>query len=123
MCNGRLKLLIVDDEASIRTSLSNIFTMRGHHVRSSADASSALSEIERDIPDVLLSDLNMAGMSGYELLVMVRRHFPDVQVIAMSAAYLGDEVPPAVAADAFYAKGRSNPDVLVQMVDAMRSTY
>lgn len=120
MCREQIKLLIVDDEASIRASLSNIFMGRGYQVRSSADAFSALNEIERDVPDVLISDLNMPGMSGFELLSNVRRHFPEIQVIAMSGAFSGPEVPFAVAADAFYAKGRSGPDVLMAFVDAMR---
>ena len=114
---AQTKLLIVDDEASIRASLSNIFVQRGHQVRSSADALLALEEIGREAPDILLSDLNMPGMSGFELLSKVRRNFPGIHVIAMSAAYVGDEVPPGVPADAFYAKGRSNPRLLVHMVD------
>lgn len=116
---SKVRLLIVDDEASIRASLTQMFMSRGHYVRSSADASSAFDEIRAELPDVLLSDLNMPGMSGFELLSKVRRHFPAVQVIAMSAAYLGEDVPPGVAADAFYAKGRSSPEVLLELVEAM----
>ncbi len=113
----QIKLLIVDDEASIRDSLSSIFAQRGLQVRSSPDALLALEEIGREAPDILLSDLNMPGMSGFELLSKVRRNFPGIHVIAMSAAYLGSEVPPGVPADAFYAKARSNPRLLVHMVD------
>ena len=113
----QIKLLIVDDEASIRNSLSSIFGQRGLQVCSSADALLALEEIGREAPDILLSDLNMPGMSGFELLSKVRRHFPGIYVIAMSAAYLGNEVPPGVPADAFYAKARSSPSLLLHMVE------
>jgi CheY-like chemotaxis protein len=98
-------LLIVDDEPSIRSSLSQILTENGYHVRSAADGLSALDEIRREAPEILISDLNMPGMSGFGLLAVVRRRFPEIQVIAMSGAYSGHEVPPGVAADAFLQKG------------------
>lgn len=56
-------------------------------------------------------------MSGFEFLSVVRRRFPQISVIAMSGAYQsGAAVPGGVIADAFYAKGRSNPEALLHMV-------
>lgn len=101
----KASLLVVDDEPSIRTSLSQIFAADGHSVRSASDGFSALAEIRREVPEILISDLNMPGMSGFELLSLVRRQFPEIHVIAMSGAYSGDEVPPGVTAHAFYQKG------------------
>jgi hypothetical protein len=49
----------------------------------------------------------MPGMSGFELLSVVRRRFPAIRVIAMSGAFSGDAVQPGVAADAFYEKATS----------------
>jgi CheY-like chemotaxis protein len=118
MPDGKVKLLIVDDEASIRMSLSQIFTEFGHSVRSAADGFSALTEIRQQIPDIILSDLNMPGMSGFEFLSVVRRRFPAIRVIAMSGKFSGDGVPPGVAADAFYEKG-TNLGSLLQIVEAM----
>jgi len=100
------KLLIVDDEPSIRTSMSMVLTEIGYSVRSAQDGFSALVEIRKEIPDIILSDLNMMpAMSGFELLSVVRSRFPAIRVIAMSGAFSGDEVPSGVAADAFYPKG------------------
>lgn len=118
MPNAKAKLLIVDDEVSLRSSLSMIFATFGHDVRSAEDGFSALSQIRNEMPDILLSDLNMPGMSGFELLSVVRRRFPAMQVIAMSGAFSGNAVPPEIAADAFYQKGGS-PGTLLQMVTAM----
>ena len=105
-------LLIVDDEPSIRYSLSCVLTEIGYHVRSAEDGLSALLEIGNEAPEILLSDLHMPGMSGFELLSEVRRRFPAIQTIAMSGAFLGDEVPSGIAADGFYQKGSSMGSLL-----------
>jgi CheY-like chemotaxis protein len=106
------RLLIVDDEPSIRYSLSCVLAEIGYDVRSAEDGSAALLEIRNEVPEILLSDLNMPGMSGFELLLEVRRQFPAIQTIAMSGAFHGDEVPSGVAADGFYQKGSSMGSLL-----------
>ena len=112
------RLLIVDDKKLIRTSLSLELTEMGYSVRSAQDGFSALYELREEIPDILLSDLNMPGMSGFELLRVVRRRFPTIQVIAMSGAFSGDEVPSGVAADAFYQKG-SSMGALLRIIESL----
>jgi CheY-like chemotaxis protein len=107
MLRSKAKLLIVDDKPSIRTSLSLLLAEIGYSVRCAVEGFSALRELRNEIPDILLSDLNMPRMAGFELLRVVRRRFPSIQVIAMSGAFSGDEVPSGVAADAFYQKGSS----------------
>src|ERR1035437_9183926 len=108
MLNTKGSLLIVDDESSIRISLSHVLTEIGYSVRIAEDGFSALAEMHQGgVPDILLSDLNMPGMSGFELLSVVRRRFPVIRTVAMSGAFSGDEVPSGVAADAFYQKGSS----------------
>ncbi len=115
MQNTAARLLIVDDEPVIRTSLALALAELGFSTRTAEDGFSALHEIRQQIPDILISDLNMPGMSGFELLSVVRRRFPDVCSIAMSGAFSGDEVPSGVAADAFYQKG-SSMGALLQMM-------
>jgi CheY-like chemotaxis protein len=95
MSFNREKLLIVDDEPSIRISISQVLAEIGYRVRSAEDGFSALREIHRESPDIVLSDLNMPGMSGFELLSVVRRRFLAILVIAMSGAFSGNEVPSA----------------------------
>jgi CheY-like chemotaxis protein len=96
------KLLIVDDDPWIRASLSEVLPEVGFSVRSANDGFSALAEIRNEIPDILLSDLNMPGMSGFELLSVVHRRLPSIRAIAMSGAFSGNEVPSGVVADAYY---------------------
>lgn len=118
MPHAKIKLLIVDDEPSTRSLLSQIFTQSGHHVRSAEDGFSALVEIRHQMPDIILSDLNMPGMSGFELLSVIRRRFPSMRAIAMSGAFSGDSVQPGVAADAFYEKATSVAS-LVNTIETM----
>lgn len=118
MPNAKAVLLIVDDETSIRCLLSHIFEDRGYTVRSAEDGFTALLEIKEEIPDVILSDLNMPGMSGFELLALVNLRLPAIPLIAMSSAFAGDTLPPEVVADAFYEKGTSL-NRLLALVDAL----
>jgi len=104
MPNLKASLLIVDDDHAITTTLSHIFRGFGHQVRTADDGLSALQQIRTQVPNILLSDLNMPRMSGFELLSIVRRRLPEVFVIAYSAAFSGEEVPTGIAADAFHEK-------------------
>ena len=111
-------LLIVDDDAPLRMALGDLFGESGYRVRCAEDGFSALREIRQEIPDIVLSDLNMPGMSGLEFLFVVRRRFPSIRVIAMSGAYSGSAVPRGIPADAFFEKG-SDLTSLRQIVEAM----
>lgn len=97
-------LLIVEDDVQLRILLTAILTQSGYRVRAAEDGFAALLLIRAEMPDLILSDLYMLGMSGFELLSVVRRRYPDITVIAMSSAFSGGEVPAGVAADAFYQK-------------------
>jgi hypothetical protein len=87
-------------------------------VRTAEDGFSALAEIRKEIPDILLSDLNMPRMSGFELLSVIRQRYPSMQTIAMSGAFTGNEVPSGVAADGFYQKG-SSVSSLLRLIGAL----
>lgn len=100
-------IVIAEDNAVLRGVLTEIFRECGWRVRSAEDGFSALKAFAEELPAVLLSDLEMSGMSGFELLSIVHRRFPSVRVVAMSAAFTGSTIPAGVAADAFYAKGGS----------------
>jgi CheY-like chemotaxis protein len=113
-------LLIVDDDATLRVCLSAVLASFGHGVRDAADGFSALALLRQEIPDIIVSDLNMPGMSGFEFLSVVRRRFPAIQVIAMSSVVAADAVPPGVAADMFYQKG-SGPGSLLEIIRKLAS--
>lgn len=104
MPTEKITLLLVEDDPALRYLLSTILANSGYDVRCAQDGFTALVAIREEIPDILLSDLFMPGMSGFELLSVVRRRYPMIPVIAMSSAYAGAYVPHGVVADAFYEK-------------------
>jgi CheY-like chemotaxis protein len=111
-------LLIVDDDVSIRKTLALVFSVLGYCARTSEDGYVALSEIRKEIPDVLLSDLNMARMPGLEFLAAIRRSFPSIRVIALTGVLSGNRMSRDIAADALHQKG-AGPSRLIEYVDSM----
>jgi CheY-like chemotaxis protein len=105
-------ILIVEDDDHIRALLCNILERSGYAVRRAPDGLVALEELRSEVPDILLSDLFMPRMSGFELLPLVRQQFPLTRVVAMSSAFSGSDVPPGVAADVFYPKASDVADLL-----------
>jgi len=108
MPNELSDVLVADDNPMLISVLSEILKESGYTVRTALDGFEALASLRQHVPDVLISDLNMPRMSGFELLSIVRRRFPSVAVIAMSGSYSGSGVPLGIAADAFYAKGSAS---------------
>src|SRR6478736_800655 len=121
---SKLQIMIVDDDASIRDSLALVLQASGFETVTATNGFDALLQLKRRLPAIVLSDLNMPQMSGFEFLSVVRRRFPQISVIAMSGAYhSGDSVPGGVIADAFYAKGLSGPKELLDMVADLIRTF
>ena len=122
--SSKHEILIVDDEAAVRDTLAMLLQASGYFVSVAVNGFDALLQLKRKIPAIVLSDLNMPQMSGFEFLSVVRRRFPRISVVAMSGAYhSGDSVPGGVIADAFYSKGHSDPETLLQIVAGLIRTY
>jgi CheY-like chemotaxis protein len=118
------EILVVDDDPAIRDSLAQVLQSSGYDVTTATNGFDALLQLKRRLPAIVLSDLNMPEMSGFEFLSVVRRRFPQISVIAMSGAYhSGEAVPGGVIADAFYAKGHSNPEALLRIVADLIQTF
>jgi two-component system nitrogen regulation response regulator NtrX len=78
------RVLIVDDEENILTSLKGVLEDEKFVVETAGDGATALERIPLFNPDVALLDIWMPGEDGLRLLERVRRHFPGLQVIMMS---------------------------------------
>jgi len=76
------RVLVVDDEESIRVMLRAMLRKRGYEVAIASSGKEALEEMEREVPDLVLMDLKMPGISGLELLAEMRqRHYESVVII------------------------------------------
>ncbi len=79
------RILVVDDDLGIRQSLAEILRGEGCEVETAADGSEALSHLESKPFDVVLSDVVMPKMDGYELFCAVRERYPELPVLMMTA--------------------------------------
>jgi signal transduction histidine kinase len=77
-------LLIVDDEAGIRTVLSILLADMGHRVCCAETGDQALEILTDAHPSIVLTDIKMPGMDGVSLLREIKRTHPDVEVIMMT---------------------------------------
>ena len=76
---------IVDDDQSIRWVLERALSQAGIARQCFGDAESMLSRMEREQPDVVISDIRMPGIDGLELLRRIRSGYPDLPVIITTA--------------------------------------
>ncbi|MFV0574759.1 MAG: nitrogen regulation protein NR(I) [Vibrio sp.] len=76
---------VVDDDSSIRWVLEKTLSSANIHCETFADAESVLLALERETPDVLISDIRMSGMDGITLLKEIQSSHPDLPVIIMTA--------------------------------------
>jgi CheY-like chemotaxis protein len=106
------RILIVDDEPILRHVGRTILESQGYEVLCAEDGFEALAALKQSLPDIIISDLQMPNMNGFEFLSVVRRRFPSIPVIVISGEFSGLSVPASVLADAFFTKGLFKPDEL-----------
>jgi DNA-binding NtrC family response regulator len=81
---GPYRVLIVDDEAVILTVLSSLFGEEGFEVRTAFSAEEALVELGARSFDMIITDKNLPGKSGLDLIRQVRSAHPDVETVMIT---------------------------------------
>ena len=79
------KILIVDDDRSIRHILKEALARDDYHTEIMQDAESALKAINKNSVDLIITDLMMPGMTGLEMMEKVKEGYPDIGFIFMTA--------------------------------------
>jgi PAS domain S-box-containing protein/putative nucleotidyltransferase with HDIG domain len=95
------RVLIVDDEKSIRATLAEFVREDGHEVLMAEDAMQALQLLEEHKPDVVVSDIILPRVTGVALLKMIHEVAPEVQVVMITGEPTADTASDAVRLGAF----------------------
>jgi PAS domain S-box-containing protein len=119
-----VRILVVDDEPDARAMLRRLFEERGAAVSSAASASEALSILQTERPDVLVSDIGMPGEDGYALIRRVRALMPEhggrTPAIALTAyARAEDRVRAVVAGFQHHLSKPIEPVELIVLVASL----
>ncbi len=113
----RRRILVVDGDATFLEECTDELRGEGHEVLTADDGFTALHVLRGAKPDVLVSELNLPRMSGFELLSVVRTRFPAISVLAVSGEYTAASLPNEVICDAFIQKG---PSTCFEVVEEVR---
>jgi DNA-binding response OmpR family regulator len=117
------KILIADDEPNIVVSLEFLMKQKGYAVKVAATGEDALKAIGEFGPDLILLDVMMPRMSGYDLCQRVRENpaWHDIRIIMLSAKGRDVEVTKgmAVGADAYVTKPFSTKDLIAKVQELL----
>jgi CheY-like chemotaxis protein len=108
----KCRVLIVDDDPLLLQTTAAIVRSFGFSVRTAEDGFVALKILREVLPDMIISDLRMPNMSGFELLSIVRRRFPHLPTIGISGEFILATMPLGLLVDHFFQKGEYTPDEL-----------
>jgi len=95
------RILIVDDEESIRSILSRYLAMKGYHVTTASDGMSAIDQLKEEPYDLVLTDLKMPNLDGRELLKLMSDQFPDIPKIVLSGYGTNEDILLALKTGAY----------------------
>lgn len=78
------RILVVDDEDALRTVLSSELEGEGYHVRSAADGQEAINVLTDQDFDLILLDIKMPNVDGFEVLKFVKERHPKTKVVMLT---------------------------------------
>lgn len=109
-------ILIADDDPSIVLSVQYLLEQAGYRVRVANDGQAALELLQRELPDLILLDVTMPRMSGYDVCQRVResgawRHIPIVMLTARGSA-IEERKGLALGADSYLTKPYSTQELM-----------
>ncbi len=117
------KILIADDEPNIVVSLEFLMKQKGYVVRGVTNGEDALHAVGEFGPDLILLDVMMPRLSGYDVCQKVRENpaWADIRIIMLSAKGRDVEVNKgmAVGADAYVTKPFSTKDLIAQVAQML----
>jgi CheY-like chemotaxis protein len=114
-------ILVIEDDEIMREALGDWLEGAGYAVRKAVDGSAGLAEARSIAPALVVTDMHMPGTSGTVVIAELKRHRPDLPVIAISGLFDGRH---GLDADAAIALGASRalakPFKRVELLEAVR---
>ena len=116
------RILIIDDDEQVRTLLRDILTFEGFSVIEAGDGAVGLKLYREQPTDLIMTDLIMPEKEGLETIMALRKEFPNVRIIAMSAGGSRGHSYLPTAKMLGAAQTLSKPFLRQEAVDAVRKT-
>src|ERR1051325_11596826 len=115
------RILVIDDDAGIRESLRMTLEYDGYEIAGAATGQEGLALVEREAPDLVLLDVKMPGMDGFDVLSRLLSMQPNLPVVMISAHGTGTTGADAIEKGAvnFIDKPISTDHVLVTVQNAL----
>jgi CheY-like chemotaxis protein len=117
------RVLIVDDEESIRDLIKEVLITEGHQFELAGTGAAALEILRRKTIDLAIVDRNMPGMTGIELVQLIRRNpkTKDVKILMCTASSVTKEIDEAfnAGADDYVLKPLNFPALLSKVAKAL----
>ena len=115
----RRRLLIIEDEPDLRSYLTRLFSKDGYTVEAVGDAETALTSLDSNAPDIVISDVMLPGQSGFDLLVTLRQdeRMARLPVVVLTARADAESAVAAFAsgADDFVVKPFNSAELLARV--------
>lgn len=117
----KYRILVADDDEALLATTAALLSQEGYVVLTARDGFEALTELRAGVPEIVVSDLKMPNMSGFELLAIIRQRFPAVGVVAHSGEFCPAGIPEGTLADRFIQKGENSGFELLEIIRELLS--
>jgi CheY-like chemotaxis protein len=118
--NASIKVLLVEDDSFLSSIVFGRLNKEGYNLRLAKDGEEALAEVAKEVPHVMLLDLIMPGIGGFEVLERVKADdkYKDISVVIFSNLGQEHEIERAkkLGADDFLIKAESTPGVVIEKI-------
>jgi signal transduction histidine kinase/DNA-binding response OmpR family regulator len=117
-----LRILVVDDEPGVLEGLETLLRKEGHKVLTAQDGAAALRVAEAERPDIILLDLHLPGLSGFEVVSRLRQipELAEVPVVAFSGKFVTPEERDLLTHQAVQFVGKGGPVALNRLLHDLR---
>ncbi len=111
-------VLLVDDDPAVRNLLARYLEKEGFKTFQAEDGIDALEKLRGTLPKVIVTDLQMPRMSGWEFIYVARQRYPTIPIVVLSGS-IPSEIPAEVKPDRWFEKSINGFPDLVQAISGL----